>query len=29
MSAEADRPSLDDMNEERLLRALVEAQAPR
>ena len=29
MSAEADRPSVDDMNEERLLRALVEAQAPR
>ena len=29
MSAEADRPSVDDMNEERLLRALVEAQGPR
>ena len=29
MSAEVDRPMVDDMSEERLLRALLEAQAPR
>jgi len=29
MSAEADRPIVDDMNEERLLRELMEAQGPR
>ena len=29
MSAEADRPAQDDMSEERLLRALMEAQEPR
>jgi DNA-directed RNA polymerase subunit omega len=29
MSAEVDRPVVDDMSEERLLRALLEAQAPR
>jgi DNA-directed RNA polymerase subunit omega len=29
MSAEVDRPMVDDMSEERLLRALLEAQGPR
>jgi DNA-directed RNA polymerase subunit omega len=29
MSAEVDRPTVDDMSEERLLRALLEAQGPR
>jgi DNA-directed RNA polymerase subunit omega len=29
MSAEVDRPNVDDMSEERLLRALMEAQGPR